>query len=429
METIYNDAKICGKKLLILAGADVHNKLVRAAKELGVYTIVTDYLKPEDSPAKLIADEHWEIDINDIDILAEKCKKENVDGVIAFCIDPAQIPYRRLCTKLNFPCYATDKQFEIFTNKQIFKNYCRIHNVGTIPEYTVDDIVSGNVSFPILIKPNITRGSRGQTICFKPEEVEEAIQKAEDESLDKKFLIEKYMGEAHDMEFSWMVINGRPFLIEIGDRTLGKAEDDLNRQQIMTILPSVVIDEYYSNAHQRICEMIKSTGMKFGAVFMQGFWLEGKEYMYDPGCRFPGADYEDVLSEYLGFDSPKAFIRFALTGDTSSCYGDPESVARLNDGVALCLSIACRAGKINEIDGFDKIKDYPGIVSISHRYGIGGEVPASGDVRQRVAEFFGYFPDRASAKHFVEVVYSNISYRDANGNDMIVSKVDPDRIV
>lgn len=33
-----------GKKLLILAGAPVHCKLVESAKQMGVYTIVTDCL-------------------------------------------------------------------------------------------------------------------------------------------------------------------------------------------------------------------------------------------------------------------------------------------------------------------------------------------------------------------------------------------------
>lgn len=40
------------KKLLILGGTHQHCKMVRAAKELGVYVIVTDYL--EESPAKKI---------------------------------------------------------------------------------------------------------------------------------------------------------------------------------------------------------------------------------------------------------------------------------------------------------------------------------------------------------------------------------------
>ena len=64
-----NDLK--DKKLLILAGVDVHVKLVRAAKALGVYTIVTDYLLPEESPAKLVADEYWMLNITDIDSIVK----------------------------------------------------------------------------------------------------------------------------------------------------------------------------------------------------------------------------------------------------------------------------------------------------------------------------------------------------------------------
>ena len=63
-----------GKKLLILAGADVHVKVVQAAKELGVYTIVTDYLSREDSPAKQIAEEYWDLSITDVDEIADKAQ-------------------------------------------------------------------------------------------------------------------------------------------------------------------------------------------------------------------------------------------------------------------------------------------------------------------------------------------------------------------
>lgn len=45
------------KKILILGGTAQQIKLVEAAKKMGVYTIVTDYLV--DSPAKKVADEAW----------------------------------------------------------------------------------------------------------------------------------------------------------------------------------------------------------------------------------------------------------------------------------------------------------------------------------------------------------------------------------
>jgi len=74
------------KKLLVLAGAGPHCKVVEAAKEMGIYTIVTDYL--HDSPAKLIADEALENNIFDVDELVKYVKEHKVDGVLGFCIDP-----------------------------------------------------------------------------------------------------------------------------------------------------------------------------------------------------------------------------------------------------------------------------------------------------------------------------------------------------
>ena len=68
-----------GKRLLILAGAGVHNKVVLAAKIMEIYTIVTDNIAY--SPAKKIADESWMYSITDVDSIVERCKKEPVDGV------------------------------------------------------------------------------------------------------------------------------------------------------------------------------------------------------------------------------------------------------------------------------------------------------------------------------------------------------------
>ena len=306
------------KKLLILAGADVHVKIVKAAKELGVYTIVTDYLDIEDSPAKQIADEYWDLNITDIDKIVTKCKEEKVNGVLAFCIDPAQIPYQKICERLNLPCYGTREQFNILTDKRLFKDFCVSCGVGIIPEYSITDIEEGNVKYPVLVKPTISRGSRGQTICYSKEEVKAAILTASKESKDGKVLIERFMQNVQDMAFAYMVVDGEPYLLKIGDRYLGAREDNLNRQQMATVIPSKHTEEYLIKSDPRIKEMIRKLGITFGAVFLQGFYENGQEYMYDPGLRFPGSDFDLVLKQVTGFDSMKAFVQFALTGNTSS---------------------------------------------------------------------------------------------------------------
>ena len=158
-----------GKKLLILAGAGVHSKVVRAAKEMGIYTIVTDNI--EDSPAKLIADESWMYSITDVGAIVERCKIEHVDGVVNFCIDPGQRPYLRICNELGVPCYTNAAQLAVLTDKRKFKDYCIAHNVDVIPEYSIEDILNNNVEYPVFIKPDHGVGAEGTFKIEKPADI------------------------------------------------------------------------------------------------------------------------------------------------------------------------------------------------------------------------------------------------------------------
>lgn len=412
-----------GKKLLILAGADVHVKVVKAAKELGVYTIVTDYLALEDSPAKQIADEYWDLNITDVDKIVDKCKEEKVHGVLSFCIDPAQMPYQQICEKLNFPCYGTKEQFETLTDKRLFKDYCASCGVGIIPEYTEQDVDNERVTYPVLVKPTISRGSRGQTICYYKDDVKDAIEIARMESKDDGVLIERFMQGVQDMAFAYMVVGGEPFLVKIGDRYVGAPEDNLDRQQMATVIPSMHTKEYLAKSDIRVKSMIKKMGIKFGAVFIQGFYENGHEYMYDPGLRFPGSDYDLVLKQATGFDPMTAFVKYALTGDVYSCVGDIKMAYNYGGGHCFILSLSAREGKILTLNGIDEVAKHPYVFSAYARHKVGDIIENRGDVTQRVAEFCSYIPKDESIEEFADYIYRTVKVKDEYGKDMIISKV------
>ena len=71
-----------GKRLLVLGGKPIGScEIVRRAREMGIYTIVTDYLPKKQSAAKQLADECWDISTAEVDLLAQKIKAERIDGV------------------------------------------------------------------------------------------------------------------------------------------------------------------------------------------------------------------------------------------------------------------------------------------------------------------------------------------------------------
>ena len=415
--------RFVGKRLLVLAGADVHVKIVKAAKAMGVYTIVTDYLLPECSPAKQIADEYWMLNITDVDAIVKRCREEKVDGVLAYCIDPAQIPYQQVCEALDIPCYGTKEQFDLLTDKRKFKDYCVSSGVGVIPEYTIEDVMEDRVRYPVLVKPTISRGSRGQTICNCKAEIHPAVEIARKESKDGGILIERFMQGAQDMAFAYMVVDGEPFILKIGDRYLGAPKDNLDRQQMATVLPSRHTAEYLAKSDFRVKEMIKRLGFKFGAVFFQGFYEDGKEYMYDPGLRFPGSDFDLVLKQATGFDPMTAFVMFALSGDLSCCVGDINNAYNYSNGHCLILSLSARKGRIMVFKGVDEVARHPFVFSAYKRRSVGEMVENKGDVTQRVAEFCAYIPKGESISKFVDYVYRTVIVLDENGDDMIVSRI------
>lgn len=408
------------KKILILGGASVHCKLVEAANRLGCYTIVTDYL--QDSPAKRIAAESWMLNIMDVDLIVEKCKEEKVDAVLTGWLDPCQRPYEEICRKLGLPCYGNAEQFRILTDKNAFKDFCRACDVDIIPQYSLADIENKNIEFPVFVKPNDSRGSRGQSLCYTYEELLPAIEKAKSESSNGEIVVEKYMEGKQDFSMTYFVIGGIPHLVRICDRYLGKKEDSLNKQCIGCIAPSKYTQMYLDQVDVRVKGFIKKLGIQNGPVFMQGFVDGDTVRFYDPGLRFPGGDYELFLKMATGTDLMELMTEFALTGQISREIGD--DLFLLNEKHTIQLDFTCRSGKIAAYRGLDAIAGNPNVISAFGRYEIGEIVPASGDVRQRVYEVGMLIGENDTVSDSVKAIQSVFDVLDTAGNSMLISQLD-----
>ena len=229
------------KKLLIIGGAFQHCKLVEAAHEMGVIVYVVDYLPVDEAPAKQIADKHYEYNITDYDEIVSMCKREGINGVLASHLDACQIPYQVVCERLGLPCFGTKEQFHLLTDKTAFIKTCKENGVDIIPQYEEQDFDANNneIEYPLFVKPCDSRGSRGQSVCTKYEEMKSAIAFAKSESKTQKVIIEKYMKGKQDFSQSYLFIDGEAYLVRTGDRFLGAVQDKMDKSCILGISPSV----------------------------------------------------------------------------------------------------------------------------------------------------------------------------------------------
>ncbi len=422
---LHNQA-LKGKRLLILGGAVQCLKVVESAKEMGIYTIVTDVAA--NSLVIQAADEVLTFSVTDVKSLYQWCIQHPVDGVLNYCVDPAQMTHVLLCQELGLPCYGTGDQYRLLTDKALFKRYCKENEVDVIPEYSVLNMQ--DVQYPVLVKPAASSGSRGTKVCYCQEELLSGIEAAKKVSKNHEAIIEKYLYGCPDFSVSYIIIDGEPYLTRTLDRYVGRPEDNLQRQCICARCPSIYTELYLEKAHENVKEMLKEIGLNNATVFFQGFIDDGKFRFYDPGIRFPGSEYERMLKSATGVDVVKSFIIYALGGNLSLLKDQLKNdIFLLNGKCGLQLFIDAYPGTIDSIAGVDMVSAMPEVVKIVQKHFEGYEVPASGDVAQRIFEIVTLTDNRKEIiEKTIRQINSYLSIKSVDGTEMLTPMINIERM-
>lgn len=415
-----------GKKLLILGGASFHIKLVKAAQEMGAYAIVTDNLPYAESPGKQVADEYWDLNIYDIDGIIARMRAENVEAVITGWLDPCQRPYGEICAKMGLPCYGTPEQIFKMTDKHAFKKMCVENGVDIIPEYTMEDAAAGQIEYPVFVKPSDSRGSRGQAVCYNFEELQAAAEFARSESSNGEILIEKYIRGSQEFHVTYFFVNGEPHMLRASDNYCGSEELHMEKVVSCSVIPSRYTGEYLETAHPKVMQMFKNLGMQNGPIFMQGFEDHGVFRFFDPGLRFPGVDLELIFKKIFGIDLIKAMVQIAFTGKCDAVI--PDDVFWWGGKRASVLYLTVRAGHLAKVEGIDTVREKPNVISYLPRCKAGDTIKWNYNVNQRLAEIDLLAENMDELKDAIHFIHDTIVAEDDEGNDMIFSRFDTNRI-
>lgn len=408
-----------GKKVLILGANPETVSLIEKAKEMGIYTIVTDY--DSNAYAKSFADKAYNVDAMDEDGLVELALKEGVDGVLVGVAEALLQTYCKVCYRLNMPCYSNIEQFEIMVRKDYFKEKCREYGVPTIDEYTLEQI--DQLEYPVIVKPVDNCSSRGITICYNEEELRKGIDVALSFSLNGKYLIERYMSGDEVIQY-YVMQEGNPIFAAMCDRYTYKAPNNPVQLPVSYIFPSRHIDEFIKSGDVAVKNMIKGLGMDNGSIFFQSFVDEnGKVCTYEPGYRLNGAQEHMIVSQVSGIDAKEMYINLALTGRVAE--EDLEILSNPKPQQIGCkLSPLARGGKISKFGGLEDIRNLPDVVSVNPSYREGDNVEGIGTLKQVVCRFFIISDDKKSLIDTIEKIYEMLEVVDENGNDMIIGKFD-----
>lgn len=347
-----NKYNLKGKRLLILGGMRISCEIVRTARRMGIYTLVADYNKIEDSPGKQMADEAVDLSVIDVDAVVNYVKNNNIDGVFVGFNDMLLPYYAEICEKAGLPCYGTKEQFDTLIAKDQYKALCRQFGVPTIPEYSIDD---ENIKYPVLVKPVDSSGSRGITICHNRQELEAAVEVGKKASKTEKVLIERYM-DGREVTVFWTFQDGNYYLSALANRHVKHNQgDDVIPLPVGYTFPSVYLPKYRKEVEENCKRMFSHLGLKDGMMFMQCKVEDGTCYLYDLGFRPTGSLEYKILKRVCGYDPLEMMICHALTGKMGS-----EDIADkanpMFSAPAFNVSCLCAPGTIKAITGVDIVK-------------------------------------------------------------------------
>lgn len=343
---------LSGKKLLIIAGSIHEYDLVRRAKELGVYTIVTDYYDTESSPAKKIADEYWDISWEDLDTLESKCREEHIDGVTAGYSESTVDRCIKLCERLGLPCYCTQRQLDILKDKKLFKNACRKYGVPVVNEYGSKEEVT---HYPVIIKPVDRGGSIGVGVSNNRVELEEAYSYAMKMSYSNQVIIEDFINWGSKFDAYYAITDGVISFLSTSDTINAKGNGSDKVVQSGWTLPSRYEEVYLDKIDSSIRRMITGLGIKNGFFFFSGFCDGDRFVFFETGFRLSGGHMYRYFETNGMPDVQDVFIQHALTGN---CDGIVFS-EKENNKKALIINYYAREGILTSLSGIDEIQRIP----------------------------------------------------------------------
>lgn len=321
------------KKILLLGGSAQQVVAIKAAKELGYYTVLCDYLP--DNPGQYVADRYYQESTTDIEAVHRIAKTEKVDGILAYASDPAALPAAIVCERLGLPTNPA-KSVEILGLKHPWRNFLKANGfacpktVTFTPETTSSefkDLVK-EFSFPILVKPTDSSGSKGVSVLRDLTSLDKAIRWAETYSRNQILIAEEFISRGFPNVIGGDIFVWDGKIILYGEMSCIRDNSGDGLIPIGEKKPSGLNSIQKEIVHRELQRLITMLEIRFGEMNIELLLdKENNVHFLELGPRAGGNMIPLQLSDIWGVDLVKANIQAAMginpqlaLNEQSGCY-------------------------------------------------------------------------------------------------------------
>lgn len=184
------------KKLMLLGGIRYLLPVIKAAHEQGYYVITADYLP--DNIAHKYSDEYVNVSIIDKEAVLKVAREKKIDGIMSFGVDPGVVAASYVQNKMGLPSFGPFESVEILQNKDKFRAFLTANGFNVpwaLGFASKEDAweLRNKFSYPLIVKPTDSAGSKGCTRVDNEGELMAAIEYAFKYTISGHIIIEEFL--------------------------------------------------------------------------------------------------------------------------------------------------------------------------------------------------------------------------------------------
>lgn len=181
---------------MLLGGLRYLIPVIEVAHRHGFHVITVDYVP--DNIAHKYSDEYYNISTMDKEAILELAKRIQIDGIMSFAIDAGAVSAAYVAEKMGIPFQCSYESTCILQDKALFRDYLAKNGFNTPKAKGYSSIEEAlkeidAFSWPIMVKPVDSCGSKGVVKVEKKEDLKKSIEFAISESHNGHFIIEDFL--------------------------------------------------------------------------------------------------------------------------------------------------------------------------------------------------------------------------------------------
>ena len=293
------------KRIMIIGAGKVQVPLIEAAGKEGYFTVVCD-LNP-DAPGVRLADEYCKISTKDKAGLYRTAKEKKIDGIVANS-EYAMLDVAYIANELGLVGNPEDA-IKVLSSKSTFRALQARTGL-----FAPRPVRMGEQTFPVIIKPDMSSGTRGTTVVLEwNDEAEAAMQACSDMSRNGKAVIEEYMPISPET-----VIEGEIFIHngQILWDGLFRSIRSKNAPMIPMTYVFPLREEKEKALRHALEKVFRAAGVVHGEYNIEACLVKDQPFIIEINPRQGGNDLPRYVQKHCGIDYYKLLVTTS-TGDDS----------------------------------------------------------------------------------------------------------------